>query len=244
MNKIILILLFIAITLKSNETVESVIQKHNQARGGIEKIAKIQNWIFKSESVNKLMNMSSLATTYYKSNKFKVVLAINKQSSTTAYDGKVLWTIDPKANSNKPTIIPKQAEQNYLAQMSQQRDVITIGPLQDYVLRGAKPSLEKDEFIDGKQYYRIKMTLSDGDISLWLNKLDLMIYRVETFVKVKEKLEKIYIILSDYRKIDGMQLPYKIETFFGKQIFSVVNIKEIKSNPIIDDKVFKFPTSK
>ncbi|MCX6147584.1 MAG: outer membrane lipoprotein-sorting protein [Candidatus Kapabacteria bacterium] len=241
---LIIFLLLFAVSLQAIETIESVIQKHNIARGGIEKIAKIQNWIFQSESNNKLTNIISPATTYYKNNKFKIDIEINKKKSITAWDGLALWTINPMSKSDKPTIVPKSEERNYIAQMSQQRDVITIGPLQDYVLRGAKPSLEREEKLDGLDCYKIKMSLKDGDIFIWLHKTDFMIYKVEAEIKAKDKKEKIMILLSSYKKIDGFLLPYKFETFIGKQSFSVVNIKEIKVNPKIDDKIFKMPITK
>jgi hypothetical protein len=52
---------------------------------------------------------------------------------------------------------------------------------------------------------------------------------------------EIEIYYDDYRNIDGVLLPFKIEQRFNNQTSMVINIKEIKFNIEVDDIIFDKP---
>lgn len=47
--------------------------------------------------------------------------------------------------------------------------------------------------------------------------------------------------LSDYRELNGVQWPYKIEVYMGGQLFNTVLISSIQPNVEIKDDLFVFP---
>jgi len=52
---------------------------------------------------------------------------------------------------------------------------------------------------------------------------------------------EIEIYYDDYRNIDGVLLPFKIEQRFNNQTSMVINIKDIKFNIEVDDIIFDKP---
>ena len=47
------------------------------------------------------------------------------------------------------------------------------------------------------------------------------------------------IVFYDYKKVDGVKFPHKIEVYEGKNLYSTLLFSEVKINKNIDDKVFK-----
>lgn len=47
------------------------------------------------------------------------------------------------------------------------------------------------------------------------------------------------IVFYDYKKIDGVNFPHKVEVYEGKSLYSTLLFSEVKINKNIDDKVFK-----
>jgi ribosomal protein L21E len=52
---------------------------------------------------------------------------------------------------------------------------------------------------------------------------------------------EIEIYYDDYRNIDGVLWAFKIEQRFNNQTGMVINLKEIKFNIEVDDKIFDRP---
>ncbi len=47
------------------------------------------------------------------------------------------------------------------------------------------------------------------------------------------------IVFYDYKKVDGVKFPHKIEVYENKTLYSTLLFSEVKINKNIDDKVFK-----
>lgn len=116
------------------------------------------------------------------------------------------------------------------------------GDLWNWQEKGHKLILTGTQELAGKQVYRLKLTKADGDI-------DEMYIDTQTFIlsKMLRKTSingfevELEIYYDDYRNIEGVLLPFKIEQRFNNQTSMVINIKEMKFNIEVDDKIFDKP---
>jgi hypothetical protein len=116
------------------------------------------------------------------------------------------------------------------------------GDLWNWQEKGHKLILAGIQDLAGKKVYRLKLTKQDGDI-------DEMYIDTETFI-LKKMIRKtsidgadvdVEIYYDDYRNIEGIVLPFRIEQRLNNQQGMVINFKEIKLNIEVDDKIFEKP---
>ena len=115
----------------------------------------------------------------------------------------------------------------------------TLTLLTDPELYGIQLSLEGTEMVEGKDMYKIIMTLPSG--IKWTQ-----FYDVESGLKVKEQkyinspmgLFQQEIIYDDYKEVEGILYPFKIKQSIGAQSMEFI-ISSIKINTDLADREFE-----
>jgi hypothetical protein len=88
------------------------------------------------------------------------------------------------------------------------------GPLVDYAAKGTKIELVGVEKVEDRDTYKLKLTMKSGQsIHVWID--------AQTFLEAKiegqpRRLDGIYhpveVYYRDYRPVNGLQIPYVLET--------------------------------
>jgi len=135
-------------------------------------------------------------------------LQFNGQTALQVYDGVKGWKLRPYLN--RRVVEPYTEEEAKLASMQADLD----GPLVDYAAKGTKVELAGMEKVDGRDTYKLKLTLKSGnEMHVWID--------AQTFLEVKMEgqprlLDGAYhpveVAFRDYRSVSGLQFPFILET--------------------------------
>jgi hypothetical protein len=140
--------------------------------------------------------------------KMRFELEFNGQRAIQVFDGANGWKLRPYLN--RSVVEPYTADELKTASMQADLD----GPLVDYAAKGTRVELAGMEKVEDRDTYKLKLTMKNGEaIHVWID--------AETFLEAKmegqpRRLDGSYhpveVYFRDYRTVDGLQIPYVLET--------------------------------
>jgi len=131
------------------------------------------------------------------------------------------------------------------SQIDTQRNAIFPSPFLDYKERGTKIELTGKEKIGDKDAYVLLVTPAKGPASrLWVDATTYLPVKTTTTVETAEAgtVEQT-ILLSDFRQVDGLTVPFKVVGSSAIQTFTVV-VTKVEHNVNVDPARFAKPASK
>ncbi len=221
-------------------TVDDVIQKNIEARGGADNWAGLENFtmegIYVSFSDPEPFKIWRQRPDLYRFDSVRI-----KKVVVHAYDGENAWWSNPLMGPTfeKPSIIPSQNNLDKVTLRERFFDPV----FWDAPSKSHQVVLEGQEVFDDIDCYKLKVTLADSTVEYWY--ID-----AESFLEVgmtgdtydfgiKNSLETFF---SDYQEVDGVIFPFLIESEYGQRYRSM-EIETIKINTEIDPSVFALPES-
>jgi hypothetical protein len=116
------------------------------------------------------------------------------------------------------------------------------GDLWNWREKGHKLILVGKENLAGKQVYLLTLTKADGDIDeMYIDTDSYLLSKMVRKTSINNSEVEVEVFYDDYRNIDGILIPYRVEQRFNSQQGMVVTIKEIKFNIEVDDNIFNKP---
>ncbi len=86
------------------------------------------------------------------------------------------------------------------------------------------------------------LDVEDGEgppIRIYVDMKSFRILRIEGYFFIKGNLTNLGADFSDFRKVEGVLLPFKITNFGSGQLIGETTIKKYKINPAMDEALFK-----
>lgn len=219
----------------SAQTVDEVIQKNIQARGGMEKLKAITSLRVTGKVHTEGMQIP-LRIQFKRPGMVRAEASVQGLSFVKAYDGETAWQID--AFEGKP-----DAEK---APDDEAKSIIDMGdldgPLVDYKLKGNTVELLGKEELEATPVYKLKVTRKNGDVIFIY--IDCQSYlELKASAKRKEQgkefVEDEYY--SDYKPVNGVMVAHSIETRVNGQPEDQITFDKVEVNVAIDDAIFKMP---
>jgi hypothetical protein len=140
--------------------------------------------------------------------KMRFELQFAGQTALQVYDGVNGWKLRPYLNRR----VVENFSEDELKISSSQAEL--DGPLVDYAAKGTGVQLAGTEKVEGRDTYKIKMTMKDGRaLHVWID--------AETFLETKIEGQPrrmdgtdhpVELYFRDYRQVDGLQVPFTLET--------------------------------
>jgi hypothetical protein len=222
-------------------TVDEIIAKNAAARGGDEAWRSIRTmlWVGHVESVN-APNQNApfvLALRRPSSTRFEIT-AMNTRI-VRVFDGKEGWKIRPSAGG-APDVQPYTPMESRYASDEQVID----GPLLDHTAKGIAVMLDGMETVDGRNAYRLDVTLPSGaHRHVWVDAqsyLDIKYDREAPNLSGKPVM--IEVTYRDYREVDGVKVPFAIESSVaGAPKKDRLVLERVSLNPPLEDSAFVKP---
>jgi outer membrane lipoprotein-sorting protein len=217
-------------------TADQIVEKNVAARGGLEAWRKIETmmWTGHIEVGNPSRPAAPFVLEYKRPNKMRFEITEDHEKSLRLFDGVAGW----KASSGMP-IVKRYSP----GELRSAREAQGIGGLLiDHKARGLEIALEGTGEVDGRQAYRLALTLASGSTRhLWVD--------AQTFLELKLEREgrlaghrtgTVSVFYRDWRTIDGLQLPMTIETHVdGSKVAERMRIEEVTLNPSLSDAHFE-----
>lgn len=184
--------------------------------------------------------------------KLRIELDFKGETSVQVYDGASGWMLRPYLN--RTDYEPYSEEQTKTA--SEQSDL--DGPLVDYAAKGTAVELAGMEKVEGRDNYKLKLTLKSGySFHVWIDAQTFLESKIEgTPRRLDGKYRNVQIYCRDYHTVNGLQIPYLLETTVesgapvapGKPerpqlLTEKIEIEKVVVNPKLDDVLFVRPKS-
>ena len=221
-------------------TVDELIAKNTEARGGIDAIRALQS-IKASGRMNFSGGEFSIDLGFVSMNerdaKLRTEASIQGLSQVTAYDGKDAWTINPFQGRRDPERMSAEDAKG----LEVQADI--DGPLIDWKQKGHQVEYLGTEDMDGTLAHKLKISLKNGDIQYRFLDPD---YFLEILIVSQSKRRgvetEMETEMGNYEKVAGVYMPFAMESGpKGGRRGQKIQIEKAEANVDLDDALFAFP---
>lgn len=241
-NKSFFVVLFLGVLFQflfaQNISVDEVIKKNIEARGGYENWQNVETIKMTGTYVN-FSNPEDFVIYRKRPDLYRFDTERLNRFTIHAYDGKNAWWVNPLMGEQfaKPSLIPIKGN---LAEVTL-RERFFEPVFWNYKSKGNKVELAGKENLDGDDVYKLKVTLKNKDVEYWY-------ISTETFLEVSMKgitydfgrKNNFEVFFSDYKKTDNVIMPFLIESEYGIR-YRTLEIDKIEINKNVDAEVFTKP---
>ena len=140
--------------------------------------------------------------------KMRLEIEFAGKTAVQVYDGTNGWKLRPFLN--RMEVEPYTDEEQKLAGMQTDLD----GALIDYTAKGNKIELEGTEKVEDRDTYKLKVTLANGhETHVWVDTQTFLEAKVEGQPRRMDgKIHPVEVYYRDYRAVNGLQMPFLLET--------------------------------
>jgi outer membrane lipoprotein-sorting protein len=242
-SRLIAVLLGLVAGTASAATVDELISKNLEARGGLANIKALQSlrttgkMQISGDGFSMEMAWSALTK---QGGMRRTEVSLQGLTAVTAYDGKEAWQIQPFQGRRDPERLSAD-DAKPLA-----READLEGPLVDSARKGVKVEYLGTEDVDGTDAHKLKVTFKDGDVQyLYLDPDHFLEIRVVTQTRFRGVEYVQESDLGNYEKVAGVYVPFSIETGpKGGSKNQKITIASAEPNVKLDDALFHLPASK
>jgi outer membrane lipoprotein-sorting protein len=220
------------------QTVDEIIAKNVEARGGLDKIKSVQ-----SVKITGHMSMgpmeAPITMIQKRPDQMRMEFTIQGMTAVRAYDGSSGWAIMPFTGKKDPEAMTADD----VKEMQDQADL--DGPLVDYKAKGNQVELLGKEKIEGTDAYKLKVTRKNGDVdTLYIDSDSGLEIKEDGKRVIRGSEQEFETSLGDYREVSGLLFPFAIESNLkGSTEKQKVTIDKIELNVPADASSFKMPAA-
>jgi outer membrane lipoprotein-sorting protein len=222
-------------------TVDELVAKNVQAKGGADKLRALQSLRLTGKS---LIRQGQVELRYVelkaRPNKVRTEATLQGMTAVNAFDGKEGWRISPFQGRKDPEKMSADDVKELM------EDAEIDGPLVDWKAKGSAVEYLGTEDVEGTAAHKLKVTRQNGDVSfVYLDpdhflEIRVLTQRVQHGAQVEEETE-----LGDYEQVNGVFVPFAIDSGRkGDPDKQKIVIEKAEPNVPVDDAVFRFPASK
>jgi outer membrane lipoprotein-sorting protein len=239
---VVLILVIVGISGLNlfSETLDEVLAKNYESRGGLEKLKAIKTMTIEGKLIQGGGNLEiPLHLVSKKPNKMRMEVEFQGKKIVQAYDGKTAWWIMPFLGINEPKEMAEREAKETIEQAE------SLDLLVDYKDLGHQLELVGKEDLEGTDVYKLKLTRKNGkEVLFYLDCETGIQLRSSTYVKREESENLVETIMGDYNEVSGVIVPFQIETKVNGKSEVTMTFSKIKINEKVDDSIFEIPVKK
>src|SRR5438477_11521996 len=193
--------------LTVHETVDSLVAKNTEAKGGIEALNTVKTLRLQGKMI---VNQGRLQLVYVQFKKrpgaLREEVSLQGMTRVLAFDGTEGWKISPFGGRKDPEKMSADDTKSLM------EDAEIEGPLVDWKSKGSTVDYLGTEDVDGTLAYKLKVVRKNGDVNfVYLDpdhflEIRILSQRIEHGAQVEVETD-----LGDYEKINGVFIPFSIE---------------------------------
>jgi outer membrane lipoprotein-sorting protein len=210
------------------QSVDEVVAKNLAAKGGADKLRAIES-VRTSGKLKTPRGEFAVTNWTKRPNMMRREVVAEGQTQVVAFDGKILWGINPLMSPRPQQITGPAADRT-------KQDVDDFDSvLLDYKDKGSKVELLPAEGAGP----RLRVTKKNGSrIDVHLNPQTFLEDRITMETEQGGKTAVIATELSDYREVDGMKVPFRVRQLFNGMPQGEVAYEQVQFNLPIGDDLF------
>jgi hypothetical protein len=223
---------------KNQPTVDELVSKNIEAKGGADALHALQSLRFSGKL---LVNEGQIELAYLQTKErpgeLRTEATLQGMTQVEAYDGKEGWKISPFQGRKDPE---KMSADDLKPLME---DAEIDGPLVDWKAKGSTVDYLGTEEVDGTLAHKLKVVRKNGDVSfVYLDPDHFLEIRVLTGRIKHGAYEEVETDLGDYEKTAGVFVPTSIESGRkGDPDKQKILIDKVEANVPVDEATFHFP---
>lgn len=219
----ILMLALVASLIAAEMTADDLIAKYFTATGGEQNVRAIKSMMMKGTMFAQGQSLD-MKVSYVLPGKSFVEIGMGGMTvQTVGTNGKEAWMKHPMLGN----VFLSGSD------LDDAKRQANMFPLLDYKKSGAKVKFLGEDLVKGAKAYKLEYVGDDNDTVVYF-------FDATTFLTVKEKRKETTVASSDYRKVGGLMIPYKINVQAGAQSM-MMTIDTIAVNVAISDSLFIMP---
>lgn len=221
-------------------TVDEIIQINIETRGGIEKWAQVKSIKMQGTYVS-FSEPAPFTIWRQRPDLYRFDSNILGRYLIHAYDGERAWWFKTRRGrpNNKPVPIPSKNNLDKVTLRERFFEPVFWG----YSEKGRQVELLGKEDLDGNESYKLKVTLKDSSEEIWFIDAESFLENAmtgDTYDSGRKR--SLEMFFSDYRDIEGVKMPFLIESEYGIRYRSM-EIDKISINQTIEQSIFALPDS-
>jgi hypothetical protein len=172
-------------------------------------------------------------------NKQRLEIPFRGDTALQVYDGATGWKLRPYLGRREVESYSK--DELAVAADDQELD----GPLVNYAAKGTHISLAGTEVVDGRPAYRLTLKYKDGSVrGLWIDGQSFLEVKIEGAPRRRDGHPRaVMSYLKDYRKVDGLMIPFLRETHVaGESHPERIVVEKVVINPALTASNFAKPS--
>jgi outer membrane lipoprotein-sorting protein len=234
-------MLLVSLSAFADLTVDEILAKNWEAKGGVEKLKALQAVRFSG----KISLGGGMEAPFTMSKKrpenMRLDFTIQGMTATAqAYDGKTAWSLMPFLG--KKDAEPMSGDMLRMVKQEADFDGLTW----DYKSKGHTIELLGKSEIEGTPAYKLKVNTKEGTESLlYIDTETFLEIRTESKAKIQGQDVEQETTIGNYQEFDGYMFPTSLEIKTkGSPVGQSVTIEKVELNPTIADDVFHMPAPK
>lgn len=224
----------------SDQTVDDILAKNYQAKGGLDKLRAIQTIRMTGTMTMGPGMEAPFVIEQKRPDRMRMDFTVQGMTGSQAYDGRIGWQVMPFAGRKDP----EPLAEDQLKQVQEQADF--DGPLVDWKAKGHVVELVGKEKVEGSDAYKLKVTLKNGDVRyVYLDADQYLEIRTEGTTMVRGTAIEAESSIGDYKEVGGIMVPHAIESGQkGSPQKMKMTISKVEFGVPIDDSRFRMPATK
>lgn len=244
----IVLSLFITLSSKAQDlTLDEILKNHFEVTGA-EKLTKVNTMIAEG-TVNTQGMELPFVMKVKRPGKARNEVTIQGSQMIQAYNGEIGWMIAPWLGTDEP----QDMGNDEVDQLKEQADF--EGKLWNWKEKVESLELIGKEDMEGTEVYKLKMVekveIEEGEESdeekkgdiryIYMDAENFVILKIQVKKNIKGTETEIEIYQSNYKEVEGIIMPFSMETKMGGKTVNQITIDTFKLNEEIDDSEFEKP---
>ncbi len=214
---------------------DELIAKNLEATGGLDKIKSIDSVMYTGKFLTQGMELP-FTMTQKRPGKMRIDADIMGSTMVQCFDGEKGWGINPMTGSTDPQPMSGMEEKSFKLQADMD------GPLVDYAKKGYTVEYIGEEDVEGTPTYQLKIDTGDGIVmNIFFDKEYFLNIKSSNVITMDENEFETQTYSSDYQEIEGMIMPFSIETRSGDTVLNQVVMEKVEYGVELDDSTFEMP---
>lgn len=223
----------------SAQTVEDVVRRYLEARGGLARLRAVQTLRLRGTIELPGLPPAPFTLELKRPARMRTEFVVEGRTGVRAYDGQVAWAQPPVPGEPPRLMSPEDT-----AEAKAQADV-DLSPLVDATAKGFSVELLGHDRVPGGETFRL--VVRGGGVpqrTLQIDTRSHLVVRTEERRTVEGKEVDFLTDLGDYRSESGLMFPHRMETGpKGSADRQRLLVRSVEVNPPLDDARFSMPPS-
>ncbi len=219
------------------QTVDALIARHIEARGGMERLEAVKTLSMSGRAIAKPGQEALITREVRPPGRIRTEFTHQGVTAIFACDGSRCWYVNPMSGSFDLELMSP-------ADTSLAIEQANVLGLTDWKAKGHRIELLGTETIDGREAYKLQVSLSGGGVRTdYLDTESALLVRRETTRSLGERTIEVETSFSDFRPVGGIVFPHSIRTSAKGALFEslTVIVEKIEINVPLDDARFEMP---